>query len=102
MVKNNQQIGNVKGITIIELGDGDTFVSYVHNRKENYTGVLFHNDIKKDIGSEDQVSIGATTDEFTPDAMITFTEIESIEVLERALKKAKTMLKQIKSEGTLI
>lgn len=93
MVLHNQQIGEVKGITIIELGNGDTKVAYLHQPEEGYTGVMFKNDVQKPIGTKGNNPPGITTDEMPPDAMIIFTNVESIEVVERALAKAKIILK---------
>lgn len=95
MVEYNQQIGKVKGITIIELGKGDTKVAYHHCKEDGYVGVQFTNDIVGPIGSGGTNTCGVTTDELQPNAMITFTNAESIEVVERALAKAKIKLRGI-------
>tara|TARA_R110002051_G_scaffold281122_2_gene342756 strand:- start:1712 stop:1996 length:285 start_codon:yes stop_codon:yes gene_type:complete len=94
MVLENQTVGKVKGITIIELGKGDTKVAYVHCKEDGYTGVQFVNDKIEKIGTTSGVC-GITTDELQPNAMITFTSIESIEVVERALNKAKVFLRNM-------
>lgn len=93
MVKYNQQIGKIKGVTIIELGNGDTKVAYVHCKEDKYTGIQFTNDTPKKIGGSDINTTGVTTDELQPNAMITFTRLESIEIVEKALRKAKIKLK---------
>jgi hypothetical protein len=93
MVEFNQKIGRSKGVTIIELGKGDTKVSYIHCKEDGYTGVLFTNDTVNPIGTKHGVS-GVTTDELQPNAMLIFTSIKSIEVVERKLHMAKLKLQQ--------
>lgn len=93
MVIKNQTIGNVKEVTLIELGSGDVKVSCVKQFDEKYTGVMFCNDKPNPVGT-DHVG-GGTTDEYDLQVMLTFTNIESIEVVEKHLKRAKTYLKQI-------
>ena len=94
MVEFNQKIGNVKGITIIELGKGDLQVSMIHNKEDGYTGVQFINDEQRPIGTRHPGMVGLTTDESSPNAIITFSNIESLEVFEKHLKHAKLKLKQ--------
>lgn len=94
MVEYNQTIGRTKGITIIELGKGDTQVAYVHCKEDGYTGVQFTNDTPKPIGTKGDNMVGLTTDELPPNAMITFSTLESLEVFEDKLRKAKLKLKQ--------
>ena len=94
MVELNQTIGKVKGVTIIELGKGDTKVAFLHCKEDGYTGVQFTNDEVKEIGTTHGVS-GVTTDDLQPNAMITFTNVKSIEVVEKALKKAKIFLRNM-------
>ena len=93
MVEFNQEIGRTKDITIIELGKGDTKVAYIHCKEDGYTGVSFTNDSIKPIGTSTGCS-GITTDDLQPNAMLIFTSIESLEVVERNLHKAKLKLKQ--------
>lgn len=94
MVIKNTTVGKTKGVTIIELGNGDIKVGSLHSKEEKYSGIEFINDVPRRIGTKHNTA-GTTTDESNPDAMITFTNIESIEVLERALAKAKIWLRNI-------
>lgn len=94
MVIKDTEIGSVKGVTLIELGEGDVKVAFVKNFDEKYSGVMFANDTKKPIGSSDAPA-GGTSDEYDMQALLTFTSIESIEVVERHLAKAKIQLRQI-------
>ena len=100
MVEFNQKIGKTNNVTIIELGKGDTKVAYVHCKEDGYTGISFTNDSIKPIGTSDGCS-GITTDDLQPNAMLTFTSIESLEVVERNLHKAKLKLRQQLKEDIL-
>jgi hypothetical protein len=94
MVEFNQTIGKTKGVTIIELGKGDLQVSMIHNEKNGYTGIQFVNDIERPIGTHHMGMAGLTTDETEPNALITFSNLQSLEVFEKHLKYAKLKLKQ--------
>lgn len=95
MILKEVQVGNVKGVTIVELGNGDVKVGYTHSKEEKYVAVIFSNDEPKPIGTAHNTA-GTTTNETPPQAMLSFTKVESIEVVERALNKAKIMLRNIK------
>lgn len=94
MVELNQTVGKTKGVTIIELGKGDLQVSMIYNEKDGYTGVQFVNDEIKPIGTHHGGMGGLTTDESCPNAIITFSSIESLEVFEKHFNHAKMKLKQ--------
>jgi hypothetical protein len=94
MVEFNQEIGKTKGVTIIELGNGDLQVSMIHNKEDGYTGIQFVNDIKRPIGTHHAGMVGLTTDESEPSAIITFSNLESLSVFEKHLNYAKLKLKQ--------
>lgn len=94
MVLKNQKIGNVEGITLIELGNGDTKVGFVKQDIEKYVGIAFTNDEPKPIGTKHNTA-GTTTDDARPNAIITFTTVESIEVLQRQLNNAKIVLRNM-------
>ena len=93
MIHKNVQLGTVKGVTMIQLGKGDVKVAFVKSPNEKYSGVQFVNDTTKPIGTKEGNTIGTTTDDSAPQVMITFTDIKSIEVVERALNKAKIWLR---------
>ena len=94
MIYENATIGKTKGIMLIELGNGDLQVASVHSPVDKYSGVQFVNDIPRPIGTKHN-TVGLTSDEDPPDAMITFTSIESIEVVQEKLKEAKIKLRHI-------
>jgi hypothetical protein len=94
MIHKNARIGSTKGITLIELGNGDVIVAAISCKHNKYVGVEFVNDTPKEIGTKHNTS-GATTDDSRPEAILSFTKIESIEVVERALAKAKILLRNI-------
>jgi len=94
MVIKNTQVGKTKGITLIELGNGDVQVAYIQSKEDKYVGVEFVNDKPNPIGTSHNTA-GTTTDNSRPEAMMTFTNIASIEIVEEALKKAKIILRNM-------
>jgi hypothetical protein len=94
MIHKNVQIGNTKGITLIELGKGDVIIGAISCKVNKYTGVEFVNDTPRPIGTKSN-TVGCTTDNTRPEAILTFTDIKSIAVVEEALAKAKIMLRNI-------
>ena len=96
MIDKNVKYGNIYNVTVIDLGNGDVKVSDTTHLEEK-TGVVFWNDTPKPIGETDD-SAGKTTDETGIDVIIHFTKVESIEVVERALLRAKSKLKEIISQ----
>lgn len=93
MIYKSVQIGKTKNITLIRLGNGDIKVAWVYNKEDGYVGLEFVNDVPGKIGREHNDK--GTTDESKPQAMLIFTDIKSIEVVEEFLKKAKIKLKNM-------
>ena len=93
MINKNVKYSEVENVTVIELGNGDVKVADTTHLDEK-TGVVFWNDVPRPIG-ETTDSYGKTTDETGIDVIIHFTKVESIEVVERALVRAKNELKRI-------
>ncbi len=93
MVKKNVKYGEIKNVTVIELGYGDVKVSDTLH-KDNTVGVMFYNDTPRPIG-EIADTYGKTSNETGIDAIIHFRNIESIEVVEKAISRAKSELKRI-------
>jgi len=96
MIHKNAEIGNTKGITLIELGGGDVQISVISCKVNKYTGVEFVNDKPTPIGTKHN-TVGCTTDNTQPQAILSFTSVASIEVVERALAKAKILLRNMDS-----
>jgi hypothetical protein len=94
MIRKNEQIGNTKDVTLIELGEGDVQIGSIFSKEEKYVGVQFINDKKNPIGTRHNTA-GCTTDNTKPQVIISFTNVESIEVIERALARAKVSLRNI-------
>jgi len=94
MIYKNDKIGKTKGITLIELGNGDVMVGAIRCKQNKYTGIEFVNNQKKPIGTKHN-TVGCTTDNTNPQVILSFKNIESLEVVERALAKAKVFLKNI-------
>ena len=95
MVHKNVKIGGTKGITLIELGEGDVQVAAISCKEHESAGIEFVNDKPNPIGTKHNTA-GCTTDNTQPQAILLFTNVASIEVVERALTKAKILLRNIK------
>ena len=95
MIYKNAKVGNTKNITLIQLGNGDVQIGIIHCKVNKYAGVEFVNAVKNPIGTKHNTA-GCTTDNSKPEAMLTFTNVKSIEVVERALHKAKVYLRNMK------
>ena len=63
-------------------------------KDEKKAGVIFVNDKPQPIGTNIVIA-GCKVADVAPDAVMTFTSVESIEVVERALSKAKILLRNI-------
>ena len=94
MVIKNAKIGDIENVALIELGEGDIQVAYTLHPGESKVCLCFKNDIKRPIGSSHKIK-GKSTDEFALDAMLTFTTMESLEVVEKHLLLAKDKLKEL-------
>ena len=95
MIKNNSKIGKSVISKIIELGTGDIKISTATSKEDKYVAVCFTQDKEGGIGRKDGNTCGVTTDEDTPDTMLLFTKIESIDVVMEYLKKAKIRLRNL-------
>lgn len=96
MIRNNQKVGKSIISKIIELGTGSIDVGIVSHKKEKYIGITFkeRNGVSE-IGTK-SIDVGMTTDEVTPDTMLLFTKLESIDVVIKKLKEAKIYFKNFK------
>lgn len=94
MIRNNVKVGTVLVETMIELGNGDVKVAALKFQEDNQVGIEFVNDKPNPIGTKHNTA-GTTTDESNPQVILSFTNVESIEVVERALNKAKIMLRNL-------
>ena len=94
MIRKNVQVGSTLVETMIELGNGDVKVGSIRFQDDKQVGIEFVNDVPNPIGTKHNTA-GTTTDESNPQAIISFTNVESIEVVERALNKAKVILRNM-------
>ena len=94
MILNNKQVGKEKISKIIEFGKGDINVGVFRNRNEKYVGVSFKSRETSEIGTK-SIDVGLTTDEVTPDTMLTFFKEESIDVVIKKLKQAKIQFRNL-------
>ena len=92
MIYKKVQIGNVKNVTVCELGKGDVKVAACVIPEKESAGVQFTNDTPKEIGTL-HATAGTTTDMTGIDLLIEFTSESSIDVVERALKEARIKLR---------
>lgn len=95
MIHNNAKIGDAKISKVIELGKGDIKVSVATSKEEKYTSVCFKQDVEGEIGRKDGNTTGVTTNEDTPDTMLIFTDVKSIDVVMDKLKRAKIILRNL-------
>jgi len=98
MVIKNIKYGSIENVTVIELGNGDVMVSDTIHPPEDTVGVMFTNDEANPIGTDHDVT-GMNSNDLGIDAIITFNNIESIEVVERALSRAKDAIKSTQSNA---
>lgn len=91
MIKKNIKYGKVENVTLVEFGKGDVIVAITKFKKRN-VGVCFTNlDHPQRIGSF--VDTTATnTNELGIDAILTFTDVNSIDVVLQALQIARKEL----------
>tara|TARA_B100000780_G_C20844703_1_gene335675 strand:+ start:145 stop:429 length:285 start_codon:yes stop_codon:yes gene_type:complete len=94
MILNNRQVGKENISKIIEFGKGDINVGVFRNREEKYVGISFENRSVSEIGTK-SIDVGLTTDEVTPDTMLTFFKEESIDVVIEKLKVAKIQFRNL-------
>ena len=94
MIRKDVKVGNTLVETMIELGNGDVKIASLRFQDDKQVGVEFVNDIPNPIGTKHNTA-GTTTDESNPQVILSFTNIESIEVVEKALNKAKVILRNM-------
>lgn len=73
-----------------EFGKGD--INIVHVGGFNKAAVIFKNDIPKPIGTESSEWMGKSIEEVYPDIVMSFTRVESIDILISELEAAKKLL----------
>lgn len=95
MVYNGLKIGEIDNTTLIYLGYGNTKVSVTSCEDESggkYSCIMFTNlDEPIPVGTDIEDN---NSDHVRPQAIITFFNLESIDVIMMALKKAKSILSQ--------
>ena len=96
MIHKNVIVGDVEEVTICELGSGDVQVSSVDMPSGKSVAVTFVNTEANPIGTEHETS-GLTTDQTGLDLMIEFSDLKSIEVVEKYLNHCKKRLKQLQA-----
>lgn len=95
MIKKNQIVDECEGITVMEFGSGDIGVTHVIG--QDYTGVLFKNQESREIGSPETLKEGITVKEYETEVAMTFTNVESINVVIGQLQQAKMLLNEKRS-----
>ena len=94
MILNNEKVGKENISKIIEMGKGDVNVGIVRGSDSKYIGITFTNREVSEIGTK-SIDVGLTTDEVTPDTVLTFFKEESIDVVIRKLEQAKVYFRNI-------
>lgn len=90
MIKKNETVEGCEGITLMEFGTGDIGVTFVMD--SDYSGVLFKNQKPVEIGTPENLGNNMTIQNFTTEVMMTFTKVESIDVVIHNLELAKAKL----------
>lgn len=92
MITKNENYGISKGVTIADFGKGDILVSDGFIEETKTGCLMLANDVPNEIGKDHPERIGKTTDELKQDIIFTFTKPESIDVVIRALERAKSKM----------
>ena len=95
MIYNDNKVGKQTISKIIEMGTGDIQVSVARSKEEKYTSLCFSQGVAGEINRKDGSLIGLTTDEDTPDTMLVFKDVKSIDVVMEKLKNAKIILRNL-------
>jgi len=93
MVLKNIQFASTPDVTLLEFGNGDIITSCIQSTTANavpYGGLCFTNSAPHIIGTEHEDHNGKTTDDIQPQAIITFTKLESFDVVIERLQLART------------
>jgi|11BtaG_2_1085332.scaffolds.fasta_scaffold06836_9 hypothetical protein len=89
MIRKNIEFGNLKDVTVLEFGKGDIQVQ--PSLGDDYTAVLFKTDEINPIGTEHETK-GKDSDWFKTEIAMTFTNVESLDVVVKKLKEARKYL----------
>lgn len=99
MIIKNTQFAKTKDVTHLAFGDGDIAVGAMKSKEGKFAGVFFKNikpgKINRDLP---EVKSGLMDEKDTFEAVMSFTEIESMDVVINAMKDARKHLIQIKKE----
>lgn len=89
MIKKNIEFGNLKDVTVLEFGKGDIQVQPALG--EDYAAVLYKTDEPHLIGTEHETK-GKDSDWFKTEIAMTFTNVDSIDVVIKKLTEARSYL----------
>ena len=95
MIHKNATVGELNSIYHIELGKGDVQVNVAQWPSEGAVSLTFKQDVESHPIGTGHNHAGTTTDEVEPNALISFSNIESLEVVQRALDRARIYLRNI-------
>lgn len=93
MIKKDVEFEGMPTDFIMEFGHGDISVTGFKKVDNKLVGIAFKNQEPHQIGVRDASTCGAELKNSDSSILMTFTKVESIEVLERALREAKIRLK---------
>ena len=93
MIKKKSKFEGKEIETIMEFGTGDIAVTGFRNSESKLTGISFENQKAVKIGTRDASTNGSKLSDSNSNVLMVFNKVESIEVVERALKEAKIRLK---------
>lgn len=87
MIHKDAKIGTIEGVTWVEMGTGDVLVSSSKS-SDGLVGLILVQDIPREVSSKSNTE-GKSTDETGLDVFISFSKIQSIDVVIRALERCK-------------
>ena len=89
MIRKNIQFGSLEDVTVLEFGKGDIQVQPAIG--DDYAAVLFKSDEEYPIGTEHETK-GKDSDWFKTEIAMTFTNVDSLDVVVKKLKEARKYL----------
>lgn len=94
MIKKNVKIGEIKNVTIVEMGTGDILIAGIDWKDEGAHGILLSQDKPKDIENWNNVETPIKSFEEAKDpVIIRFTRKESVDQLINSLLEVKKTFK---------
>ncbi|GGH24788.1 hypothetical protein FAZ19_16170 [Sphingobacterium alkalisoli] len=82
MIYKNIQYGNTKGVTVVEFGNGSLNIVDSYGVNDDHRSILIHQQDARPIGSGGEFLKGMSADDFNPEVVLHFKNIEGLKVLK--------------------